>query len=110
MLVGVLISDKFVVWLILCFNRRYSKITPVAKLKQSPMSDVGNKDQITKPSFDEELERLSKHFDDERFPNYREIKIADVSEKESDFENQELPSRRLINSVFQPSLQAKPKN
>ena len=60
------------------------------------MSDVGSKDQITKPSFDEELERLSEHFDDEHFPDYRDIKIADVSKKESDFENQELPSHECV--------------
>ena len=50
------------------------------------MSEVGNKDQITKPSFDEEQERFSEQFND----------VNDVSEREGNFENQEFPSHECV--------------
>ena len=73
------------------------------------MSDVGNKDQITKPSFDEEQERLSEHFNEEHFPDYREIKIADVFEREGNFENQEFPSHECVPQPCERKLTEKGK-
>ena len=60
------------------------------------MSDPGEEDPITKSSFVEEQDKLSEHFNDDHFPDYWEIKIADVSEKERDIENQELPSYECV--------------